>query len=273
MLDHVFDSLTPAGQADGFLISAGDHVSAPVTVITATAQTQQSPAVNVATPLIGERWRSPVLDPVLTVDFGGDRAVGLLLLRFPRDVPLPGGTLRHRLDPASGTAGDGAAHDSGPIPIGAVEGYGYHAVVLPVPVSARWWTVEIDATGVAHVDIGRAWAAPFWRPGIGPAWGLGESWADISSIVSNDRSGAEFVDLRARVRTLEWTLAAISDAERQAARELTRVAGVSRQVVAMIRPASDPARETVLGRLADQTPLAWSRFGLNSKRFTLRESV
>jgi len=227
----------------------------------------------VANPIIGKRWRTLDLGAYGQADFGADKAIGIVALVFPRDtMGALAGTVRHRFDTDGGAVGNGAAHDSGDVAIGAVEGYGYHVYIPPSPVTARYWRWTYAASGVAYIDTGRAWAGEAWQPEVNFSYGQGDTWDDLSRISVSDRSGAEFVDERARRRLMDFALEHMSEADRQSVRELRRIVGISRQILTVLDPDS-AAKETILGRLAETNPILHTAFPIFSTTFRIRESL
>jgi len=227
----------------------------------------------VANPIIGKRWRTLDLNGYGQADFGANKTIGIVTLVFPRDtMGALAGTVRHRFDADGGAAGSGAAHDSGVIAIGAVEGYGYHVYIPPSPITARYWRWMYAASGVGYIDTGRAWAGEAWQPERNFSYGAGDTWDDLSRISVSDRSGAEFVDERARRRLMDFALEYMSEADRQTVRELRRIVGISRQILTVFDPGS-PAKETILGRLAETNPILHTAFPIHSTTFRQRESL
>lgn len=247
-----------------------NHVDSAV--MTASDTAGDLAASNVANPIIGRRWRTTDLTAFMDVDFGADKTVELLLLRFPRDTDIPlSGTVQHQLDADGGTPGTGAAYDSGAVSIGTADGYGYH-VHLPTSTTARYWRWTFNITGISWIDVGRAWAGEIYQPTRSISFGYGDEWSDLSRPAISDRSGAEFVDERSRQRVFAFSFDSLETADRDEFRELGRISGLSKQVVFVKDPTS-PAKETILGRLAQTTPLVHRELPIHSKAFVIRESL
>lgn len=250
-----------------------NHIDAAATVLTASQAAGDLSVSNVAHPVIGRRWRTTSLTAYGQADFGADKTIGVVALRFPRDTTFPtAGTVRHQFDADGGTAGSGAVHDSTAISIGTADGYGYHVYILPSSVTARYWRWTFDVSGVDYVDVGRAWAGELWRPTYNIAFGYGDEWGDLSRVTVAERSGAEYVDQRSRQRMFAFGLEALSQSERDDLREMQRIVGMSMQVLFVKDPES-PAKETLIGRLAQSTPILHRDLPIYSKAFTIRESL
>lgn len=125
--------------------------------ITTNSETGGLGVTRLADPILRRRWRtSPgVVNPVLSVDLGQPREVGVLALAQPDDaggidadgaargwMRSPPDNVRHRLDAT--TPGAGGLYDTGLIPGGWVPGYGMQMSVLPAAVSARYWRADIE---------------------------------------------------------------------------------------------------------------------------------
>ncbi len=81
-------------------------------------------------------------------------------------------------------------------------------------VRARYWRVEIvDTTNPAgYVDIGRLFVSKDFSPEINASWGLNFSVVDKSDI-SESLGGVEHYDEKAKVRTVDFSLDALSQDE------------------------------------------------------------
>lgn len=255
------------------LLSYVNHVDNSATVLSASQSAGDLSIENVRNPIIGRRWRTTSLTAYGQADFGANKSVGVLALVFPRDTTFPtSGTVRHTLDADGGTAGSGAAYDSTAIAIGTVDGYGYHVHILANAVSARYWRWTFNVSGVSYVDTGRAWAGEAWTPSRNFAYGHGEQWDDLSQVAISPRSGAEFVDSRPRRRAVSFALPFMSSTDRDTARELQRICGLSTQLLACRDPDS-PAKDTIVGRLAEVAPITQPGLPIFSTAFRIRESL
>ena len=253
-----------------------NHVDAAATVLTASNTAGDLSIENVADSIIGRRHRTTVLTAHGQADFITDKTIEMVALIFPRDTTIPtAGTVTHTFDADGGTPGAGVALDSGAVAIGAVDGYGYHVYKPANAVTARYWRWTFNITGVTFIDTGRAWAGEIFQPTFDISFGYGDEWVDLSRVSAARRSGAQYVDERARARVFSFALNALSEAERDEIREFGRIAGRSKQVLFVKDPAA-PAKETVLGRMAQTTPLLRplvTSTALYSKLFTITESL
>ena len=120
--------------------------------------------------------------------------------------------------------------------------------------------------------MGRAWAGEIYQPTRNISFGYGDEWADLSKPAISARSGAEFVDERSRQRIFAFSFDSLETADRDDLRELSRIAGMAKQVVFVKDPVL-PSKETILGRLAQTTPLIHRDLPIHSKAFVIRESL
>lgn len=256
------------------LLSWVNHVDASGTVLSASGQAGDLAPSNLAHPIIGKRWRTTSLTGWGQADFGSNKTVGVLALVFPRDTTFPlTGTVRWQLDADGGTAGTGATYDSTAISIGAADGYGYHLHV-PTEVSARYVRFTFAVTGLSFIDVGRMWAGEKWQPSVDVTGGYDDEWGDRSVVTAAQRSGAEYVDERARQRSYAFGLDALDADDRNDIREMQRIVGISKQVLFCLDPDSF-AKETVVGRLRASTPIRHRALSniLYAKAFAIRESI
>lgn len=253
------------------ILSWVNHVRDTQTELSASEAAGVLPVMNVADPRVGKRWRAS-LNAWGQADFGGDVTCGVFALRFPRDVALPGGTVRHLLDEDGGTAGAGAADDSGAIPLGLADGYGYHVWRPDAARTLRTWRFQYAASGVLAVDTGLAWAGPAWQPKINVSFNLADTWRDLSRITESQRSGVDFVDEGPRRRLIAFSLDRLDETEAATMADMARIAGISRPVLAIIDP-DDAPRQTIIGKLTETTPLRYPKFDIRSKVFEIKEDL
>jgi hypothetical protein len=253
-----------------------NEVDASTTILSSASHAGDLSISNVADPIMGRRHRLSVLTDWGQADFGSDKTIDIVCLAFARDTTSPtAGTVQHQFDADGGTAGTGAAHDSTAISIGTVDGYDYHVYKPSSPVTARYWRWTFAATGVTFIDTVRAWAGTVFEPTYDIAFGYQDMWADISRTSIAARSGTQYVDERARRRSISFSLGALSAAERTTLRDMQRTVGISKQVLTVIDPAT-PARETLIGRLGGTAPMVRALLSadpLYSQQFTISESL
>ena len=253
-----------------------NHVDATATILTTSDAAGDLAIENVADSIIGRRHRTTVLTTHGQADFAANKTIEMVCLVFPRDTTFPtSGTIQHEFDADGGTAGAGVAHDSGSIAIDTTDGYGYHVYKPSAAITARYWRWNFNVSGVTSIDTGRAWAGEILQPTFDITFGYGDAWEDLSRVSAAERSGAQYVDERARRRRFDFAFEALSESERDDIRELDRLVGRAKQILFVKDPAS-PSKETVIGRLAQTTPILRPHVtstALYSKQFTLIESL
>lgn len=239
--------------------------------LSASSQAGDLAIQNVADSRMGKRWRCLGPADHGQADFRADVQIDVVALAFPRDTKLAAGTVRHCFDANGGTPGTGAVLDSTALDLGLADGYGYHVFRLPTAISARYWRWSYALT-TPFADTGRAWAGEAWVPAVNFDHGSGDEWGDLSVVTQSQRSGAEFADLRSRPRGFTFALGFMDEDDRAIARELKRIAGISRQVL-VIRDPDDSARETLIGRMRETSPIADTALNVFSTPFSVRESL
>ena len=242
------------------------------TVLSASGASGNMPIENISDPRPGKRWRASSTSDYGQAVLSSDQEAGIFALRFPRDVTLPGGAVRHYLDLASGTAGAGVVDDSTAISLGLVDGYGYHVWTPSAARTFAQWRFQFAATGVGALDVGLAWAWASWSPTNNVEYGMDDAWEDLSAGTQGVRSGSMFFDKRPKRRKFAFSLGAILTSERDTVRELQRIAGTSSQVLAVIDP-DDAPKQTIIGTLTQVSPLRYTNFNLSSKAFEITESI
>lgn len=255
------------------LLSWVNHVDGADAILSASQEVGDLGASNLANPIVGRRWRTTSMTGWAQIDFGADKDIGVLALRFPRDTTFPtAGTVRHYLDVDGGTPGTGAAYDSTAVSIGATDGYGYHVHIPSTTKTARYWRFQFSVSGLSYLDVGRAWAGEAWRPTYNMPLGYDDEWEDLTQVARSIRSGAEFVDLRDRRRRFVFAFEALSESERDDMREFGRLTGVGKQWL-LVKDTTDWTMETILGRIASTTPIRHVDVPIFSKAFEIRESL
>lgn len=246
--------------------------------LTSDSEVSGNGVTNLADPVVKITWVAAAATAYFQADFGQDRAVDLLAFRIPRDGLLIGASdqVTHKLDPASGTAGAGAALDV-TVDSDVLANYGYHAYLPPATVTARYWRCSIAATSLGvGCRIGRAWAgAKDLQPGLNFLYGWQRAQIDPSLISQGQRSLVEYADeVTDRQRTLTVGFDGLTAAEADAAEDIDYYAGLSKQVLLVRDPDADPlSREVIIGRFAQPSPIAQPDFASFSKTWTVRESL
>lgn len=237
-----------------FNLSYINHVDADATLFIASSGIALGlPASNLKNPNPGKRCRATSTTATVDLDFGSNVSVDVLALLFSRDKPFPGGTVQHQLDADGGTIGTGVAYDN-TSSLGLTKGYGTHADFPPSTITARYWRMTFVATGVSFFDIGRAWLGPLYKPEFNVDVGYSEKWIDLSRKERAKRSSDTFIEEGERLREASFGFSAVRDAHRTDLREMERVIGTSKQVLAFIDP-DVPSTEMILGRMEETNGL------------------
>lgn len=248
-----------------------NHIDGDFTTLSASSTAGNMSISYLTDPRVGRRWRSTDPNCYGQADFGGDKPIDIVALVFPRDTAFPAGTIRHCFDANGGAPGTGAIYDSTAIDLGLVDGYGIHVLRLPETISARYWRWTYALT-TAFVDTGRAWAGEVWSPGVNFSWGAGDTWEDLSSVRSSSRSGADFVDEKPRRRLLDFALEYLSDPDASVAREISRICGISKQIL-VVRDPDAVASESIIGRMTKVNAITRVKWPISSTAYEIRESL
>lgn len=253
------------------LFSYVNHVDGGT--LSASAQSGDLSPSNMASPIIDRVWRTQTLTAYGQVDFGADKTVDCLALRFSRAVTLPtSGTVTHALDADGGTPGAGAVYDSGAVSIGVADGYGYHLHVPASSQTARYWRFTFNITGVDFIDVVRAWAGEAFRPDPGLSEGYADGFSSADRVARSPRSGDAWGEQRAYKRTIAGALGGMTD-DWTTARELSRIAGRAGEVLfCKDTAASDVGKEVVIGLMREVNPITFPRFPLKSWAFQITET-
>lgn len=156
-------------------------------------------------------------------------------------------------------------------------GHPYPALcVLPDWYSARYLTVELDDTSNpdGYVQIGRALACNAFQPACNAAYGIRDGWTDLSTSSRAD-SGALWVAARRRLRTVQFQLDQLSQAEGDTLHEMMRSAGTIGEVLYVPLP-SDPGvaqRYGFAGTLAELSMLDYPSWATRALPVRLQEIV
>lgn len=208
-----------------------DYVGASATEIipsdSAFDAVNPSPVRNIKDRLTYRMWRSGSASDYFVVDFGRDRTIQHFALAFARITnPMradelqeiaPTDTIRHRLDADGGTAGAGAALDTGAVPGRAWPNRGYSVTALSAPVTARYWRCDIDAPSRAAPDyflVALAMAGPVFQPAYNHAHGDVIGFADNSELQRTPISRSTFAAINERTLFFRGSWDFIPDPER-----------------------------------------------------------
>jgi hypothetical protein len=149
--------------------------------------------------------------------------------------------------------------------------------VLPAANTLQWWRVEVDDTSNAdgYVHIGRLFISPTWRPAINYSLGAGLGYTDTTP-VETSLSGAEFFDVRSKVREFSFTLEGMTATEAyDYALQLQRQVGISGEIL-QVPDTDDTARipaRAYVGRLSGLTPIGNPQGDRFKTEFKVRELV
>jgi hypothetical protein len=155
---------------------------------------------------------------------------------------------------------------------------GYQSPFIHVLSSAqtyRYWRVEIDDTTNTdgYIQIGRLFMSATWTPTVNYNYGAALGYKDTTGIETS-LSGAEYFELRTKVREFSFTLEWMSATEAyDIMLQLQRVAGVSGEIL-QIPDQSDivrmPARAYV-GRLVNLEQIDHHKLDKFKVQLTIRE--
>ena len=244
-------------------------------VLSSDSAVPSLPVTNLQHPSLSRRWYTiaGVNSAYVLVDLGSALACDLIAL-FGANCTAAA-TLRIRASTSDPTAITGDLHDSGALAGIASTTYGSVIHVLAASVAARYWRLDIaDASLADNLRIGRAWLGPAWRPTVNRLYPWEIGYDDLSSIGESE-GGQEFIDVRARRRTLQFALDQESEQEMfESAFALDREAGTTGQIVAALEPGTAlAAHKSLLGRLARIEPVRHTRSRQRLKSYFIRETV
>lgn len=182
----------------------------------------------------------------------------------------------------SATPGGATVSDSGPAAAWAFaprerDGHAYCVMVLQTAaVAAVHETIEIvdDGNADGYIEIGRLFIGPLVSPMYGPAYGLRDSVADLST-VTRAESGADWPTVRRRQRSVTFTMPWLTLAEGDALHELERTDGTTGEV-AWLPDYADPARRQrygFVGRLRELSGLEYPAWRMRSKAFSIEQRM
>lgn len=142
---------------------------------------------------------------------------------------------------------------------------------------ARYWRVEVDDTTNTdgYVQIGRLFMSQSWTPSINYDRGADLVYKDTTPIETS-LSGAEYFDVRSRVREFTFTLSGLSDSEAyDSVLQIQRLCGINGEIL-MISDKDDttriPARAYV-GRLAELDGIGQTQNGRFKVNMKIRELI
>lgn len=233
------------------------------------------PVTNIRHPYLSRQWRTAagVTAAYFVADLNVPMACDVLALT---GTNLTGAaTLRIRASDSDPSAAAGDLFDSGVFNPNVKAAY-RAAYVAFESATARYWRVEIaDATvAAAELRVGRAWLGPAWTPSANREYGWGKQFNDTSRRTSS-RTGAQFVDVGARVRTVQFSLAFMDATEMHTnAWEMARVSGVSQDVLVIVEPGDTyVAENSILGLVDRVDSLVQESMRVFRMRYSITERV
>lgn len=149
---------------------------------------------------------------------------------------------------------------------------------LSAAQTSRYWRVEVDdvSNPDGYVQIGRLFMSPTWTPSINYSYGAELVYKDTTPIETS-LSGAEYFDVRSRVREFSFTLEGLSDSEAyDYILQLQRVAGISGEILQIPDTADTAARmpaRAYVGRLVDLSPIGNTKPGRFRVQLKVRELI
>ena len=257
-------------------------LSPGVSVTVVADEVASMPGSAVLDPQIGKRCRILSRSWEIRIDFGQARAFDVFGFVQPwdqedetRDYQMIGAAdlVRHKLGTTDGASD---VYDSTAIASGIVQGYGLHAHFPTATKTGRFYTLSGTGTQPqSFTDIGKIFGMPLIRPSVKPMWGYSDEWRDASEVAVAPRSGMEFVDELYRQRAVSFAFDYLSEAEgRDTFKELTRIAGLRRQVFFARDPASGYlGSEAILGRLERTPAISHPVFQRYATQFVIRQSL
>lgn len=223
----------------------------------ANSQASTLPASNLKSPRFGRVWRSLSTTPTLEITFAQPTTIRALALAGCTLAAAD--TVRHQLI----TDLLVIAYDSGVIPCGVEEEYALHAKLLSQSyASIKYWVTYFSAPSRAtdgYFDIARAWAGPCWTPEVGMSRPWGEGWSDGADIIRGKKSGGVFVGDGPKLRTLDFSLDWMGDADKALCKRMLRDIGRRKQLFVIPDEAGHIPTEAILGRIPDLAKITNSK--------------
>lgn len=147
--------------------------------------------------------------------------------------------------------------------------------VMPVQISARYCTLEIDDqyNPAGYIEAGRLYLAERWQPVFNASWG-GSLGFETDTVVTASPGGVDFFDERPPYRVSRFSLDFMRDAEALGVvLEMQRQLGVSRDLF-LLWDADDiqnRQRHSYLGRLRQLSPIEMAGYDRRKTTFEIKE--
>lgn len=239
----------------------------------ASAETLDGVVGELVQPVLSVKWRALSSSAFFTGDCGAARPFKFLALL---GVSLSdAGTIRLRL--ANVADFSVVVHDSGVIPASprvTLDGRRQCLLILPAVVNARYIKVDLVDAGAGFIDVGYAWAGPWWQPERNFSWNFRNGTLSAST---KERSLAMnlYATKRPKARTKVFDLAFMRPEEEAAQGvEITDRAGDHSPFGMVPDPLSvDATREMLVGILTDMTETTGVAVRIRARPFELVEII
>lgn len=225
--------------------------------LTTTSQASGLPVDNLADGRVAKAWRSATTSSAsIILDAKQPRSLQLIGL-FGCNATAAA-TFRIRVSDADPTGAAGEIYDSGSLAGSPVDPiYRSFIHVLPAPVMGQHIRVDIADDSLTHIEVGRWFAGPYWRPAIGVQFGLRRGYAD-PSVLDATLGGQVFIDRKPKARRFTFTFDFVSEAEMHAGlSEIDRLSSGTEDVLLLLDPEStNPGRDSIWGLLSNPSGIA-----------------
>lgn len=227
--------------------------------VTGTSWAGASPVTNIQTRELADYAQTSGATSTIAIDHGSAVAMQCLAI-VAHTLPE---TATVTLDCGTTPGGDevyaGSAVDVWPFtPIdGNYDGSHFATILaLPAVVSARYVTITIAAASGKRV--GRVFLGSIFRPAVNPEYGKADDgWLPDYSVVARSDNGADWVQPKARLRSVQLAYSVLTPAEASVLHEIQRTHGTTGEVLYI--PDADDASVTqqygFLGLLRQLTAL------------------
>lgn len=266
-------------------IAYDNHLRRAGVTVTASQEVTTWEAEHLSTLLLYEKWRTTDITAYVDVDFGDDRDVEFLAIIFPRiidpsrrDDPQevhPTDTVRHYLDAAGDSFGDGAIYDSGEIQSYAYPDRGYHVFILPEKYTGvRKWRIAFNMASrasVGHFDVSMLFASHIFRPAINYDYQDEFDLLDPSQSTRSITSGTRYSSRYERYLAFSSTFSSIDAEERPLWIAFNDFVGKTEPFFFGLADEEDMGRKTFFAVQERTSPLVEQNFIYSSRDLNLEE--
>lgn len=157
-----------------------------------------------------------------------------------------------------------------------LEGHYWNAIhVLPAPVSARYWKLELsDPTNYdGYVQAGRLFLSEAWVPAYNMSYGANIGYTSRTE-VEEAWDGSEYFDIKAPYRVVQFSLEYLQHEEAMTrALDIQRVANIHNEVLFVWDPedVQQLIRRSFLGRLRELSPIEQPYHNAYQTSFVIKE--